>query len=81
MEEDEPATDKTLTEYRETITSLIQHHLGRVVHVNPSDSMLGIFLLNDPLPSTFFALFPAIFFDSKPVFAMDERLIFSGFVL
>ncbi len=37
MEEDEPATVKTLTEYRETITSLIQHHRGRVVHVNPDD--------------------------------------------
>ncbi len=37
MEEDEPSTVKTLAEYRETITSLIQHHRGRLVHVNPDD--------------------------------------------
>ena len=31
MEDDEAATVQTLTAYRETITSLIQQHRGRVV--------------------------------------------------
>jgi class 3 adenylate cyclase/TolB-like protein len=42
MEEDEAATVKTLTAYRETITSLIQHHRGRVVD-SPGDNLLAEF--------------------------------------
>jgi adenylate cyclase len=43
MEEDEAATVKTLTAYRETITSLIQHHRGRVVD-SPGDNVLAEFV-------------------------------------
>ena len=42
MEEDEAATVKTLTEYRETITSMIQQHRGRVVD-SPGDNLLAEF--------------------------------------
>jgi class 3 adenylate cyclase/TolB-like protein/lipoprotein NlpI len=42
MEEDEAATVKTLTAYRETITSLIHHHRGRVVD-SPGDNLLAEF--------------------------------------
>ena len=42
MEEDDSATVKTLTSYRETITSLIQHHRGRVVD-SPGDNVLAEF--------------------------------------
>ncbi len=42
MEEDEEATVETLTAYRETITSLIQQHRGRVVD-SPGDNLLAEF--------------------------------------
>ena len=42
MEEDEAATVETLTSYRETITSLIQQHRGRVVD-SPGDNLLAEF--------------------------------------
>jgi len=42
MEEDEAATVKTLTAYRETISSLIQQHRGRVVD-SPGDNLLAEF--------------------------------------
>ena len=42
MEEDEAATVKTLTAYRETITSLIEQHRGRVVD-SPGDNLLAEF--------------------------------------
>jgi class 3 adenylate cyclase/TolB-like protein/lipoprotein NlpI len=42
MEEDEAATVKTLTAYRETITSLVRHHRGRVVD-SPGDNLLAEF--------------------------------------
>jgi adenylate cyclase len=42
MEEDEAATVETLTAYRETITSLIQQHRGRVVD-SPGDNLLAEF--------------------------------------
>ena len=42
MEQDEAATVKTLTSYRETIASLIQHHRGRVVD-SPGDNLLAEF--------------------------------------
>jgi adenylate cyclase len=40
MGEDEEATIRTLTAYREVMTSLIQHHRGRVVD-SPGDNLLG----------------------------------------
>jgi adenylate cyclase len=42
MEENETATVETLTSYRETITSLIQQHRGRVVD-SPGDNLLAEF--------------------------------------
>jgi len=42
MEEDEAATVETLTAYRETITSLVQQHRGRVVD-SPGDNLLAEF--------------------------------------
>ncbi len=42
MEEDEAATVKSLTAYRETISSLIQQHRGRVVD-SPGDNLLAEF--------------------------------------
>jgi TolB-like protein/class 3 adenylate cyclase len=42
MEQDEAATVKTLTAYRETISSLIQQHRGRVVD-SPGDNLLAEF--------------------------------------
>jgi len=43
MEEDEATTVQTLTAYRNTITSLIQQHRGRVVD-SPGDNLLAEFI-------------------------------------
>ena len=42
MGDDEEATIRTLTAYREVISSLIQHHRGRVVD-SPGDNLLAEF--------------------------------------
>ena len=42
MGEDDEATIRTLTTYREVMTSLIQHHHGRVVD-SPGDNLLAEF--------------------------------------
>ena len=42
MGEDDEATIRTLTAYREVMTSLIQHHHGRVVD-SPGDNLLAEF--------------------------------------
>jgi adenylate cyclase len=43
MGEDEEATIRTLTAYRQVMTSLIQHHRGRVVD-SPGDNLLAEFV-------------------------------------
>src|SRR5215510_8452382 len=43
MGEDEEATIRTLTAYRAVISSLIQHHRGRVVD-SPGDNLLAEFV-------------------------------------
>ena len=42
MGDDEEATVQTLTAYREVMTTLIQHHRGRVVD-SPGDNLLAEF--------------------------------------
>ena len=42
MGDDEEATIRTLTEYRDAITALVKHHKGRVVD-SPGDNVLAEF--------------------------------------
>jgi len=56
MGEDEDATIRTLTSYRELMSTLIQKHRGRVVD-SPGDNLLAEFL----------RLYPNLSISKKPV--------------